>query len=114
MTTPTVVKAPKTFQFNKAWEKIAWSYLGGAVTAAGGYAISYAYKVAYSEPHTWNWKLFGLLFLSGVLAPVFKAAVPWFQEFGISDLVKPFVSRANDLVAQGIAQQESAPVPPKK
>ena len=116
----TAVQAPvKLYQFNKAWEKIAWSYLGGAVTAAGGYALAYAYKLAYSEPHHWNWKLFGLLFLSGLLAPLFKAANPFFKEFGISDLVKPFVSRATDLVASNIALQEAKPadvsstVPPK-
>ena len=98
----------KTFAFNKKWEQILWSYIGGSVTAAGGYALAYLYKVVYEEHATWNWKLFALLALSGVLAPIFKALNPWFKEFGVLDLLKPFELRAVQVVGTQLqAQQQS-------
>jgi hypothetical protein len=106
MTQPVIQPATiKTFQFNKKWEQILWSYIGGAVTAMGGYAIAYAYKLINNEHATWNWKLFALLAISGLLAPVFKAVNPLFKEFGVFDLLKPFESRIVQLVGTQLTAQ---------
>jgi len=86
-------------KLNKKWELIAWSYLGGAVSTVGSYAVAYAYKIVNGEAHVWNWKLVGLLAIGAILAPVFRAINPKLNEFGILDLLKPFEKKAIDVVA---------------
>lgn len=97
-------------KLNKKWELIAWSYLGGAVSTVGSYAVAYVWKIVNGEVHVWNWKLVGLLAVGATLAPVFRAINPKLNEFGLLDLLKPFEKKAVDVVTAQVATVSATPV----